>query len=129
MISVFIAVAALFASSVLALEENPCLELPPPGNGFVNDLRHCSQYFSCMSWLPFEMTCPYNFYFDPVRQVCDSPTNVQCSICRASGVHGVSDDKSNCFSSTWLKLCSHRWETHHPALDGHSALTESRYRW
>jgi len=76
------------------LNENPCMVLPPPGHGFVNDYSSCASYFSCVSYLPFEVTCPHPLYFDPNRLVCDSPQNVACSICRASGIHGVRDPTS-----------------------------------
>lgn len=59
-------------------------------SGFVNDYSGCANYFSCIDYTPFEVSCPAPFHFDAVRLVCDLPTHVRCSICPATGIVGVS---------------------------------------
>jgi len=88
-------------SQTSGLDVNPCAHLPAPGDGFVNDVRGCASYFSCVRWLPFEISCPAPFYFDPRRNVCDLPQNVDCNLCQPTGVHAV-DDPSSC--TKWF-LC------------------------
>lgn len=62
-------------------------------SGFVNDPRSCSAYFSCISFLPFEVKCPSPFYFNG-NNLCDWPENVACNNCPSTGVHRIAIPES-----------------------------------
>lgn len=62
--------------------------------GFVNDPRSCPAYFSCLSFLSFEVTCPPPFYFNAREQTCDYPSNANCNNCPPTGVHSLPNPTS-----------------------------------
>lgn len=128
LISVLVAVAAfLFVSSAAAnLDENPCLSLPAPGHGFVNDYAGCEKYFSCIAFLPFRVSCPPGFYFDEGRSVCDLPANVNCNICPSSGIHAVRIFPY-LFERSNRNIPDDRLAMPHHAPNGLCAWTESKF--
>lgn len=47
-------------------------------DGLYPDPEDCSMYYSCGGGLPNHLSCPAGLYFNPVPQVCDYPSNVDC---------------------------------------------------
>ncbi|XP_055605885.1 uncharacterized protein LOC129754051 [Uranotaenia lowii] len=45
---------------------------------FVRSEYYCYRYFQCIRGTPYPLVCQEGLWFDIQRQICDSPTNVQC---------------------------------------------------
>ncbi|KAG5680496.1 hypothetical protein PVAND_010003 [Polypedilum vanderplanki] len=83
------------------LRQNPC-EVIPTGNGFVNDYSSCPAYYSCVSNVPFEKTCPEPFYFHETgigEGLCEWPDQAECRRCPVTGVVNIRRPDS-CFNYT-----------------------------
>ncbi|XP_065076078.1 uncharacterized protein LOC135699719 [Ochlerotatus camptorhynchus] len=40
----------------------------------------CYRFYQCVNGFPYPMICPDNKWFDPIRDVCDDPANVECTL-------------------------------------------------
>lgn len=78
--------------------------------GFVNDPRACSDYFSCIGFLAFEVSCPSGFHFNEVDLFCDLPDKANCReyACPQTGIQAVPIANS---CSRYI-LCINGYELH-----------------
>lgn len=54
----------------------PCTN--QPNGSYVNSPTNCRAYYACSNGLAIAYLCPYGFYFNEAKQLCDLPENVLC---------------------------------------------------
>ena len=104
---------------------NPC-EGQPPGT-FVPSLTRCSGWFHCAYGVATEGDCRPGLHFDPIRQVCDFPDKVKCTIVELC--NGVFDrefiaDPTNC--QGWYR-CEAEQAFHGSCPDGFNFSEEKQF--
>ena len=73
---------------------NPVGECPPGNSGetiLLPDASDCSVFYKCSNGVPVRQQCPSGLLFNPQLQVCDYPSNVDCT---SSG--GGGDGNNGC---------------------------------
>ncbi|KFB46955.1 hypothetical protein ZHAS_00014969 [Anopheles sinensis] len=53
-----------------------------PEGYFVRDVRDCQGYYYCRNGMGSYNTCPGEFYYNELEQLCDHPNKVTCHICQ-----------------------------------------------
>lgn len=66
--------------------QNPCAGNPAGEVSFVNDIRSCPQYYTCVGETAHEQSCAHGLHFNPTLSVCDIPSpDGSCESCPAGG--------------------------------------------
>ncbi|CAH2049171.1 unnamed protein product, partial [Iphiclides podalirius] len=58
--------------------EAPSLCAAPGANGILVAHENCNQFYKCFNGLPVAMDCPGNLHYNPYKEQCDWPENVDC---------------------------------------------------
>ncbi|XP_037025483.1 cell wall integrity and stress response component 2-like [Bradysia coprophila] len=56
---------------------------------FVRNSESCRAFYYCSEGIAHRSVCPDNYVFEPVRQMCDIPSRVDCTGCSLSGIQHI----------------------------------------
>uniref|UniRef100_A0A2C9K6B2 Chitin-binding type-2 domain-containing protein n=1 Tax=Biomphalaria glabrata TaxID=6526 RepID=A0A2C9K6B2_BIOGL len=71
------------------------------GVKFIRDPNDCTKFYQCAHSKPFLMTCPAGLYFNTDIDVCDWPSNVDCSGSGQTRQSTSQDYDSNSYSNSY----------------------------